>query len=900
MAAEFDPYYEWFGIPPKDQPPNLYRLLGIELFEENRRVIDTAANRQMSFIKEYQAGEHSELTQRILNELSTARLRLLNKETKAAYDKDLRDALKTKEARRRPPPLAHARSVDETTEDAAVPTERKEVVPLRVPMTPPNPLQQAGTSPMLPFVGVGQSSPNVALIILGSISGLLIGYCVLLFGFRSGFLDMLSSREPREPRETAREPAESPTTDAKSTTRSESQAARRDDEPASSPLGFGAGVAEDQRDDGLAAAVQATSDPQTPPVPSSFVESFAELAEGVTDKAQPSDPSASELTRAKVKSSVTEPAPTSEHSTVVKLGDIAAEPGARQRSSAPDPQAQIASQTLAREMYADSFREAETVADKIALGKRMIEAARQVPDGSSDQYVLLTIATDVVAGTGDAETALLAIDRLAERFDVDAVAMRSETLLAAAAHATSAVQGKAVAASALAVIEDLSKERRYELALDVCEAAEGAAAKTKESALIRKLADTKANLHQRRERFERYQQALAVLENDSEDPAANHAAGSYLCFVEDDWERGVAMLALGGNVPEFQGVAVMEQRQARSPEEQVAVGDAWWTLAETHEGPDRDALRRRAEFWYRKAAPDLPEGLAKLKIDQRLEVLSQLGSSTTTPSGTVDSARRELTGEKADQVAQLIVEAQESLDRQDQIEARRKLLQINQLDDGNPQACFYLGLLAALVERNGSDARKYFIRAQRSGLEDVACLNNLALTAVRMRDVSQAVSHWRKAIELGSAPEVSHNLGVLFRLADRKRVNVPVGIRETLAQYQNAARASGGDTWEHRGSLRGNGWWYMDFMGESAGPEDWRWPNLSDRTCMQCNGMGTADCPVSACSRGRVRQSTVDTIPLPGGHVVKKQRIIPVACSTCRGTGRIPCPFCRNGTDGDL
>ena len=41
-----DPYYEWLGIPPKDQPPNHYRLLGLELFEENRSVIDAAANRR--------------------------------------------------------------------------------------------------------------------------------------------------------------------------------------------------------------------------------------------------------------------------------------------------------------------------------------------------------------------------------------------------------------------------------------------------------------------------------------------------------------------------------------------------------------------------------------------------------------------------------------------------------------------------------------------------------------------------------------------------------------------------------------------------------------------------------------------------------------------------------------
>ena len=43
----FDPYHKWLGIPPKDQPPNYYRLLAINLFESDAEVIDTAANRQM-------------------------------------------------------------------------------------------------------------------------------------------------------------------------------------------------------------------------------------------------------------------------------------------------------------------------------------------------------------------------------------------------------------------------------------------------------------------------------------------------------------------------------------------------------------------------------------------------------------------------------------------------------------------------------------------------------------------------------------------------------------------------------------------------------------------------------------------------------------------------------------
>jgi hypothetical protein len=46
----FDPYHKWFGIAPKDQPPNHYRLIGISLYETDADVIDTAANKQMAYL----------------------------------------------------------------------------------------------------------------------------------------------------------------------------------------------------------------------------------------------------------------------------------------------------------------------------------------------------------------------------------------------------------------------------------------------------------------------------------------------------------------------------------------------------------------------------------------------------------------------------------------------------------------------------------------------------------------------------------------------------------------------------------------------------------------------------------------------------------------------------------
>ena len=88
--ADFDPYYQWLAIPPKDQPPSHYRILGVELFESNADVIANAADKQMAHIRSFQAGKHSSLSQKLLNEIATAKICLLNSEKKAVYDQKLR------------------------------------------------------------------------------------------------------------------------------------------------------------------------------------------------------------------------------------------------------------------------------------------------------------------------------------------------------------------------------------------------------------------------------------------------------------------------------------------------------------------------------------------------------------------------------------------------------------------------------------------------------------------------------------------------------------------------------------------------------------------------------------------------------------------------------------------
>jgi pSer/pThr/pTyr-binding forkhead associated (FHA) protein len=93
MSQPFDFYHIWLGIPPEEQPPNHYRLLGITLLESDREVIVIAAQRQMAHLKTFALGTRADISQQLLNELARAKLCLLDPRRKAKYDANLRARL---------------------------------------------------------------------------------------------------------------------------------------------------------------------------------------------------------------------------------------------------------------------------------------------------------------------------------------------------------------------------------------------------------------------------------------------------------------------------------------------------------------------------------------------------------------------------------------------------------------------------------------------------------------------------------------------------------------------------------------------------------------------------------------------------------------------------------------
>ncbi|WP_254511212.1 NPCBM/NEW2 domain-containing protein [Anatilimnocola floriformis] len=142
-SSQFDAYHELLGIPPAEQPPNLYRLVGISLFENVHSVIERAADRQMSHLRSFQVGKHAVDSQKLLNELARARHILLDDAERAAYDAKLRKQLEPKAAPKPAPAAAPKPAAAKPTPVARpqqpAPVQPRPQVQQPLPQQPPAP-----------------------------------------------------------------------------------------------------------------------------------------------------------------------------------------------------------------------------------------------------------------------------------------------------------------------------------------------------------------------------------------------------------------------------------------------------------------------------------------------------------------------------------------------------------------------------------------------------------------------------------------------------------------------------------------------------------------------------------------------------------------------------------------
>jgi hypothetical protein len=85
-ADKVDAYQVFLDIPLEDQPPSFYRLLNLEDFEADTKVIEQASKERTAHLHQLSSGPNRDAVQLLLNEVAKARRTLLNGEAKQEYD----------------------------------------------------------------------------------------------------------------------------------------------------------------------------------------------------------------------------------------------------------------------------------------------------------------------------------------------------------------------------------------------------------------------------------------------------------------------------------------------------------------------------------------------------------------------------------------------------------------------------------------------------------------------------------------------------------------------------------------------------------------------------------------------------------------------------------------------
>ena len=184
----FDPYQKWLSIPPSEQPPNHYRLLGLVLFENDQETIGSAADRQMAYVRTFQTGPHGPISQQILNELAGARVCLLDPSRRAAYDEQLE--AEQSSTQNSPPPVGKAVTIPPRPQVSTVVNNIPEagIVPeADVDYDIPDDLTAGGngtaTSSATRLRRRTKSNPLITIVMVagGGISGLLLATAIMYF-----------------------------------------------------------------------------------------------------------------------------------------------------------------------------------------------------------------------------------------------------------------------------------------------------------------------------------------------------------------------------------------------------------------------------------------------------------------------------------------------------------------------------------------------------------------------------------------------------------------------------------------------------------------------------------------------------------------------------------------------
>jgi hypothetical protein len=291
---------------------------------------------------------------------------------------------------------------------------------------------------------------------------------------------------------------------------------------------------------------------------------------------------------------------------------------AAKRPIPPAAELDKAEKLIKQEVFPKEYAD-RTPAGRKGLLKALRKTADETKDDPAVRYVLLREAMSLAGATGDIEAAFAAADALGAEYAFDAAAAKLDV----AQKAQGSVAGPSAAALAegcLALSVASSEAGNYEVAARAATAAEAAARKSGDGALVLRVRRRSEDVRRLLAQVPRVQKAEKTLAEKPDDPEANLIVGRFLCFAKGQWDDGLQRLAKGGDAS-LKALAKLDLATEGGPADDAAgrveAGDAWWSYADKQPPPDQPRLRERASHHYEKSLPKLT-GVKRTLVLKRL------------------------------------------------------------------------------------------------------------------------------------------------------------------------------------------------------------------------------------------------------------------------------------------
>ena len=298
------------------------------------------------------------------------------------------------------------------------------------------------------------------------------------------------------------------------------------------------------------------------------------------------------------------------------------------RQAVPSKADQGRSRAILKEVFAKQLAD-RSAAGRYKLGQDLLEAERKITDNPVDRFVLLSAAVQAGREAGSVPLCFEAADGMAEAFEVDDLAVRTDAMLKMSFAGVQAGDAARNVGPGLELLDQLVASGDFNTATKLCTVLQKASANsTAEREIVQKRIKEFGTLRTAHDEFLIHK---AKLEQWPDDPAANFAVGSYYCFVENRWNIGMTLLLKGNNAAVKAAVAA-EQSSPKSEDHLVAVGDRWWDAAEREAAmsPGQISMRRHAAAFYTKTLETARiTGLSRLRLEKRIELA---GKSESPPA----------------------------------------------------------------------------------------------------------------------------------------------------------------------------------------------------------------------------------------------------------------------------